>query len=321
MGADSTSSLSPAPGRFHFFNHNQKIFEIGEKSTLAILTWGLGGLGEVSYRTLIADLAHELAETPAATVRVASRWIQRAWPVYATTQAGVLAELKALAARPPHDPKATPATPNARSKDEENVFQNAKLHWFVGFCIGGYLLPDRKPGAYHITFDPLVDEPGVEELPPGDWWFATPNVIDRLMKGADHVLRHDILASPHWTGSKADLDKLLSQHQWQHPILPIRDAIDYVHTGIFSTIKAMKFSSFNQICGGRSRSASSPLTAGSAGSGTKTGMRPSRKVCHDNSHEEGRARRRARTTSSRPEVGDRNAGAFPEPGLLSCGGP
>ena len=33
-------------------------------------------------------------------------------------------------------------------------------------------------------------------------------------------------------------------------MLPIREAIDFVHACIYSTIKAMKFSNFSQICGG-----------------------------------------------------------------------
>jgi hypothetical protein len=33
-------------------------------------------------------------------------------------------------------------------------------------------------------------------------------------------------------------------------MLPIRDAIDFVHSSIYSTIKALKFSQFPQVCGG-----------------------------------------------------------------------
>jgi hypothetical protein len=33
-------------------------------------------------------------------------------------------------------------------------------------------------------------------------------------------------------------------------VLPIRDAVDFVHACIYSTIKALKFSNFSQICGG-----------------------------------------------------------------------
>ena len=48
LGADSTSSLFHDSTGFHYFNHNQKIFEVGENSTLGIVTWGMGGIGDVS---------------------------------------------------------------------------------------------------------------------------------------------------------------------------------------------------------------------------------------------------------------------------------
>jgi hypothetical protein len=252
LGADSTSSLSPAPGRFHFFNHNQKIFEIGENSTLAILTWGLGGLGALSYRTLIADLAHDLESSPPGTVReVASRWGDRVWPAYTATQGATIALVRQLGVRPPYDPKASPAVPNARSEDEEGLFQTLRRNMVVGFCLGGYVLPDRTPRAYHMSCDPLADKPDPIEIPQlvHQWWGA-PNVMQRLIFGADDNLRHAILTSPHWKGTGDDLNALLADHRWSHPTLPIRDAIDFVYSCIYSTIKAMKFSNFDQVCGG-----------------------------------------------------------------------
>jgi len=35
-----------------------------------------------------------------------------------------------------------------------------------------------------------------------------------------------------------------------HASIPIRDAVDFVHTCIHSTIKALKFSRYSQVCGG-----------------------------------------------------------------------
>ena len=38
LGADSTTSFY---GGIHYYNHNQKIFELGEKdTTFGIMTWG-----------------------------------------------------------------------------------------------------------------------------------------------------------------------------------------------------------------------------------------------------------------------------------------
>jgi hypothetical protein len=76
-------------------------------------------------------------------------------------------------------------------------------------------------------------------------------MIRRLIFGNDERIRNDILASGKWAGSDAELDYVLNQYQLTHPFnLPIRDAIDFVHSCIHSTIKAMKFSNLSQICGG-----------------------------------------------------------------------
>ena len=66
FGADSTttmyvSGIGPgAPGSEHHYNFAQKVFQIGENSTLAMTMWGLGNLRNVSYRTLIAQFADTL---------------------------------------------------------------------------------------------------------------------------------------------------------------------------------------------------------------------------------------------------------------------
>jgi hypothetical protein len=81
LGADSTSSTY-SPG-FHHFDHNQKLYEVGENSTLGILTWELGGLGAFSYRTMIATLSDGIDETPPASVlEVTVRWTDLFWPEY-----------------------------------------------------------------------------------------------------------------------------------------------------------------------------------------------------------------------------------------------
>ena len=53
FGADSTTGLGN-----RYFNYAQKIFEIGQSpSTLGLVVWGLGGLGDLSYRTLVRRFA------------------------------------------------------------------------------------------------------------------------------------------------------------------------------------------------------------------------------------------------------------------------
>lgn len=75
-------------------------------------------------------------------------------------------------------------------------------------------------------------------------------MILRLLKGCDEGLRQNILSSGKWAGSEQDLNALINQHTLGHAILPIRDAVDFTHACIASTIKALKFSNFSQICGG-----------------------------------------------------------------------
>jgi hypothetical protein len=75
-------------------------------------------------------------------------------------------------------------------------------------------------------------------------------MINRLIYGCDGELRQQILSSGHWTGTEADFDTIRGRFTLTHPILPIRDTIDFVYSCIFTTIKAMKFSNFSQICGG-----------------------------------------------------------------------
>lgn len=66
FGADSTATMfvsgigSGAPGAEHHFNYAQKIFEVGQDSTLGMTMWGLGGLPHASHRTLIAQWADSL---------------------------------------------------------------------------------------------------------------------------------------------------------------------------------------------------------------------------------------------------------------------
>lgn len=66
FGADSTTTVyvrgvgPGAQGSEHHFNFAQKIFQIGENSTLGLTMWGLGGISSVSYRTLIAQFADSL---------------------------------------------------------------------------------------------------------------------------------------------------------------------------------------------------------------------------------------------------------------------
>jgi hypothetical protein len=256
FGADSTSSMfvpsTTGAGLFHYFNHNQKLFEIGENSTLGIVTWGLGGLGAVSHRTLIANLDDDLRITPAADVQtVAGRWATMFWAAYSSQLAVIAPEWAPLKAKTAFAASAAPS-PNSRTKQEEERFQALSRDLVVGFCIGGYVVPQRVATAFTVVFEPNLTAPPTPIVMPmfQCQWFGVPNLILRLINGYDISIVQSVIASGKWSGSEPELRGILDKFQLAHPTLPIRDAIDFVYTSIYSTIKAMKFSTLSQVCGG-----------------------------------------------------------------------
>ena len=247
FGADSTSTWN-IPGSPHYFNHGQKLFEIGEKSTLGLVTWGLGALNTGSHRALTATLADDLkANPPASVLQVSERWVDHFWTAYTTSMVVEIQRCKDLAAKPPYGQ----GTQQDRTEDEEREFRFLSDSLGVGFCIGGYLPSVRNPEAFAMLFHPLTDKPVPTPLPRHDacvW--GVPNIAKRLILGADERLVPDVMNSGHWSGTEADLWAILNKYTLRHPPLPMRDAIDFVHMCIFSTIKALKFSPYSQTCGG-----------------------------------------------------------------------
>jgi hypothetical protein len=252
LGADSTSTYG-SPRDPHYYNNAQKLFEIGEGGTLGVVTWGIGGLQVSSHRTLLALFADDLKDNPPVTVsEAATRWRDRFWAAYsdpACPIAPLIAKCKALAAKAPYD---AAVAPNAgmRTKDEDEEYKRLHPNLVAGFCLAGYLLPDRVPMAFQIVFDPLQGAPVPLARPSGYWFWGAPNMIQRLIFACDDDTRDAIEKSGFWKGTRADLDAAIAPHVLAHPIVPIRDAIDFVHACISSTIKAFKFSSLAQICGG-----------------------------------------------------------------------
>src|SRR5690348_6351029 len=82
FGVDSTASTDLTYG-YHYLNHNQKLFEVGEDSTFGILTWGLSYFRDTSYRTLIAYLADDFRKAfPSSVFDAANQWLRKAWAAY-----------------------------------------------------------------------------------------------------------------------------------------------------------------------------------------------------------------------------------------------
>jgi len=258
LGADSTSSSSVLDGAtatagYHYLNFNQKLFEIGDPgtATLAVLTWGWGGFADTSHRTFLATFQESLWSSGVTSVDAAATlFATLLWSTYSTDK--FINFFKALAAKPPVDPNATPPDPMARTEDEEKLLGRLQRDFVVGFCLAGYWLPDRTPKAFVVGCSPNdTAMPVPSPIPVGNYgFFGAPNMIKRLINGSDDNLKDSILKSGKWNGTDVELVDLLNQHVLGHPTLPIRDAIDFVHSCIYSTIKGMKFSNFYQICGG-----------------------------------------------------------------------
>ena len=248
FGADSTSTVFvPGPttqpaGVDRHFDFGQKIFEVGEAATLGIATWGLGGLPAKSYRTMVAELADELAGQPAASVEeVATQWGERFWAEYSTRLAGVLHRTQDLLQNA------------ARSAEEEKELEDFRQTFSGGFCIGGYTPPDRTPRAFEVSYKPemtAIGPPIPQKLGTSKFW-GCPSLIERLIFGVDFGFMEDVVASGKWSGSQDELYDLQRPHFLGQPLdLPIREAIDWVHASVTVTIEMTKFSHLARVCGG-----------------------------------------------------------------------
>jgi hypothetical protein len=237
LGADSTSTFGFEQN--HYLNHAQKIFEIGDNGTFGVVSWGLGRWEDTSYRTFTAHLGDDLGKTPPKSVQdVAQRWIDILWPEYVRVFANQITRATVLAAKG-----------GTRTPDEQRELENLD-DWVTGFCLGGHCPTDRKPDAFEINFDVRNAKPTPKQLTrhvPTFW--GAPSMIERLIYAMDWRLVSDILRSGKWSGTPKELVDMMSRYSLHTPELPIREAIDFVHASIYSTIKALKFSRNAQVCG------------------------------------------------------------------------
>jgi hypothetical protein len=245
FGADSTTTfpIGSAPAtRDRHYDYAQKVFQVGgHDSMLGVVLWGMAGFPELSYRTLIAHFAQTNYLHPAASLLdVATQFSLVFWQEYTTRRAAEIQRVQHLQGQA------------QRSPEEAQELLNLRQAYSGGFCLGGNLLHDPTPQAFEIRYDPRWAAPTVRALEIGKprFW-GSPNLINRLIAGIDPGLLADVLRSSHWTGSREDLLALMSRHRLTPPgILPIREAIDWVHATLYSTIKTIKFSQLPPTCGG-----------------------------------------------------------------------
>jgi len=226
FGADSATMITiqppggpPTVGQV--LRHSQKVFEVGEASRIGLCTWGGGGIGETSHRTIVAQLADRLDDdTPVAVA------VER---------------LLDLVREARED-----ATPPLGA---------------VGYFVGGW-----DPGA-HLPqcFELRVDDGGEikrESLNRGEARFSgAPQFFSRVFWGYDQRLREGLSRSLRrkMEGLATDFDARFQSafDEAAAPLaaagfkdLPIREAIDYVHTFLHITVKMYKFVFGVPVCGG-----------------------------------------------------------------------
>lgn len=256
FGVDSTTSTQIEEIGLHYLNHNQKLFEIGKDSTLAVMTWGLSFLRDTSYRTLIALLDDDFKKNEPKSVReAAERWRDMVSEAYKKAFKSELDEYEEIIER--QKVSAQNLSDEKSDIDDKRLLQ-LQDELFVGFCVGGYCLPDRTPSAHHFEIKPdLLSPATVYSVYGGEIFRGQPTYFQRLYDGFDIDARDAIFDAKDngsskklWQGSKEKLNVILQKQSLYYPELTIRDGIDFVHFSIYATIKAMKFSTRGQVCGG-----------------------------------------------------------------------
>lgn len=147
------------------------------------------------------------------------------------------------------------AAKTAESRTPNEVYELGNLQQMLsgGYCLGGHLITDRNPAAYEVTYNPgLQQAPVPLALQQGstNFW-GCPNIIHRVLFSWDELLFDAVTRSGKWNGTRDELFDLIWQHRIAQPFdLPLREAIDWVNSVIYTTIKAMKFSHHLPVCGG-----------------------------------------------------------------------
>lgn len=245
LGADSTSTMLVGEKReLRHFNFAQKVFEFGDRgSTVGAVIWGLGSPGKKSWRTLIAEAAEEAYEQQLSTYIEPARLTSRKfWDDYSSTFHENILKSKELRAKG-----------EAATKEEKELLSNLVQKLSGGLCLGGRWGKSRESRAAAIHFNPFLDDaPEPRPLDVGvSYFWGCPNMIRRLIVGIDGQLAAAILNSGKWNGTEQELLDLIRKFVLTPPRdLPLREAVDWMHASIFTTIKAMKFSLLAPVCGG-----------------------------------------------------------------------
>ncbi len=249
LGCDSTSTVTVNTGTLqeqHYYrDYEQKLFEIGEpESTVALVTWGSGRFGTISHRTMAARLGVRHANGEFAALKdMADRLAADVWQAMQSQFGPALAEARDLYAKWQQDP-------NSTTPEEWNRLIFLYNRYGGGYFLGGRFAVGEDCAAYEIVWNVLGTR--VDVVPHEAPYFrGQSHIMERLIFGYDHLLADRIKASGKWTGTDDELANAMApSHLIVRPeLLPIRDAIDWIHTVIHTTIRAVKFAG-QHVCGG-----------------------------------------------------------------------
>jgi hypothetical protein len=228
LGADSATTVSvKPPGQpasvMQVLTHAQKLFEVGEKDQgrFGVCTWGSGTVAGVSHRTIVARLADNL--TDETDVKNAAEALIEVVKEAANASGGGCGD--------------------------------------VGYFIGGTNIGGHVPECFQVNI-PASGDPTMKQLEIGQGMFSgAPAFFTRAFRGYDQALPGRIAdeLKRRLEPVPDGFDKMFGEAfaEASKPLvaaglgdLPIREAIDYVHTYLHITVKAYKFMFGVPVCGG-----------------------------------------------------------------------
>ena len=267
LGADSTTTITrtlpSGETRDWSFDYAQKVFEVGESpSTVGLVTWGQGLIGSCSHRTLAARLAKKHSLVPFDSIEKMTQSLSDdLWTCYSSEYAAEIQRAHDLLAK---------GVAGTIQKDELKEYNKLLAELSGGYCLAGRIESPGECEARVILWEPQTDKPSIDLVSreaPVFW--GVPHIMQRLIFGLDEGVVTQILQHPKWTGTLKELFDIIAANQLIQPShLPIREAIDWIHTVIHTTIRGVKFAPWPHLCGG-------PIEIA-----TVTTDRPFRWVCH-----------------------------------------
>lgn len=229
LGADSTSTVTDPEGNpIQLLNHAQKVFEIGADSRSAMCMYGAGDVCGTSHRTIAAILGDKIAATPDMNTE------------------GIANELAQLVGK--------------TIADSGRPFGGV-----LGYFLGGCDPVAHVPKLFSVEFKvkaPGQLEANVTERSLGPIFGGAFNYFSRVFHGIDPNLQRELAIE--LVKELPDVDSAKVRKAFEGSIsstlpkygasgwtdLPIREAIDFVHTYLHITIKVEKFRAQTQACGG-----------------------------------------------------------------------